>query len=585
MYATSYNGGGISSWYGKKNVLSFMAGPEMKSAASGVACSTDENGNYSITLKCVFTFHDTHERVPSDFCGTTGFNDLDGYAPYADPAEGIECISGFNAQYMKKDAKLASYGINGWGGTLNDGGDESDLECPEQVKHRYSATWEGPEFTIRYTSGRHSYAHSNFATPILYDADSYKINMKVIDGNGQTLQENQVVAQAKLGDSWDVSGSLPSISGYTYSRLADGSDPLSGTIGASNQRDQNIVLVYTENKYTVKFIDGYDGTVLKTEQVEKGHDATPPSPLPIHKGYIQKVWDTNYENVTSDITVTMPYRPIVYTIKYDPNGATSGTMPNQRMQYDQWANLDRNVFSHPGYRFAGWDTHRGTGTSYEDGGRVLNLSETDGDVITLYARWIEDDHVSITYKVESDDGKGENTIDNAYDDVNPTTGAPKGSTATASKEYDFVGWYDSDGKLVSPDAEFLPSKPVAGKWIAASYTAKFKRKVFTVSFVGKDGGELKEEKVPYGDPATAPDAPAIDGYEFAGWDTAFDSVTSDLTVTAVYRELQKPEPQPEQKDESVDDLIQTGIDIVPAIAIPAVTASLIAFSITRRKRK
>lgn len=38
MYAASYNGGGISSRYGKKNVLSFMAGPDMASTASGVAC-------------------------------------------------------------------------------------------------------------------------------------------------------------------------------------------------------------------------------------------------------------------------------------------------------------------------------------------------------------------------------------------------------------------------------------------------------------------------------------------------------------------------------------------------------------------
>ena len=199
--------------------------------------------------------------------------------------------------------------------------------------------------------------------------------------------------------------------------------------------------------------------------------------------------------------------------------------------------------------------------------------------------------------VVSDDGKGENEIDNVSDDMNPTTGVPKGSTATASKEYDFIGWYASDGKLVSPDAKFIPSKPATGKWIAASYTAKFKRKAFTVSFVGKDGGELKTEKVPYGAPATAPDAPAIDGYEFAGWDTSFDSVTSDLTVTAVYRELPKqepqpeqpvpaqPAPQPEQKAETVDALIQTGIDIAPVIAVPAVIASLIAFSVARRKRK
>lgn len=199
--------------------------------------------------------------------------------------------------------------------------------------------------------------------------------------------------------------------------------------------------------------------------------------------------------------------------------------------------------------------------------------------------------------MESDDGQGENEIDNAYDSMNPSTGAPKGSTATASKEYDFISWYDSDGKLVSPDAEFVPSKPAGGKWIAASYTAKFERKTFTVSFVGKDGGELKTEKVPYGNPATAPDAPAIDGYEFTGWDTSFDSVTSDLAVTAVYRELPKPAqqpeqpapaqpaPQPEQKDETADDLLQTGVDIVPVIAIPTVIAALIAFSIARRKRK
>lgn len=319
---------------------------------------------------------------------------------------------------------------------------------------------------------------------------------------------------------------------------------------------------------------------------------------PSHDGYKPNGWSSNGKNITKDTTITLSYQPISYQIAFDKNsGEASGTMPNQRMQYDQWANLDRSAFSRPGYRFAGWDTHRGAGTSYEDGEKVRNLSETDGDVITLYARWIEDEHVSITYKVESDDGKGENEIDNTSDDVNPTTGAPKGSTATASKEYDFISWYDSDGKLITTDAKFVPSKPTSGKWIAASYTAKFKRKAFTVSFVGKDGGELKTEKVPYGDPATAPDAPTIDGYEFAGWDTSFDSVTSDLTVTAVYRELPKqepqpkqpapaqPAPQPEQKDETIDDLVQTGIDIAPAIAVPAVIASLIAFSIARRKRK
>ena len=409
---------------------------------------------------------------------------------------------------------------------------------------------------------------------------------------------------------YDKAGNLTrngySRAGYTWLGWSSSSDS-NGTMYSDEQNVVNLTsedggtvtlyAVWKINHYTVTFIDGKTGDAIGRQEIDYGGNAVMPS-APSHTGYKPNGWNSNGKNITKDATITLSYQPISYQIAFDKNsGEANGTMPNQRMQYDQWENLDRNAFSRPGYRFAGWDTHRGSGTSYEDGERVRNLSETDGDIITLYARWIEDDHVSITYKVESDDGKGENEIDNAYDDMNPTTGTPMGSTATASKEYDFIGWYDSDGKLVSPDAKFVPSKPAAGKWVAASYTAKFKRKAFTVSFVGKDGGELKEEKVPYGDPATAPDAPVIDGYEFAGWDTSFDSVTSDLTVTAVYRELPKPAPQPEQpapvqpapqpeqKDETVDDLIQTGVDIAPAIAVPVVIATLIAFSIARRKRK
>ena len=435
---------------------------------------------------------------------------------------------------------------------------------------------------------------------------SYRPNAYVIrfDKNA----DNATGSTADKRMEYDKTGNLTrngySRTGYTWlgwSSSADGN----GTMYSDGQNvvnltseDGGVVTLYAVwkiNRYTVTFIDGKTGDVIGRQEIDYGGNATMPA-APSHAGYKPSGWNSNGKNITKDATITLSYQPISYQIAFDKNsGEASGTMPNQRMQYDKWANLDRNAFSRPGYRFAGWDTHRGI--SYEDGEHVRNLSETDGDIITLYARWIEDDHISITYKVESDDGKGENEIDNACDDVNPTTGTPKGSTATASKEYDFIGWYDSDGKFVSPDAEFLPSKPAAGKWVAASYTAKFKRKVFTVSFIGKDGGELKTEKVPYGDSATAPDAPVIDGYEFAGWDTSFDSVTSDLTVTAVYRELPKPAPQPkqpasvqpalqpEQKDKTVDDLIQTGVDIAPAIAVPVVIAALIAFSIARRKRK
>lgn len=118
----------------------------------------------------------------------------------------------------------------------------------------------------------------------------------------------------------------------------------------------------------------------------------------------------------------------------------------------------------------------------------------------------------------------------------------------------------------------------------------------TVSFVGKDGASIGEQKVMYGDAADAPDAPHIDGYEFSGWDKAFDSVTEDMTVTALYRELPKeekrdplPVEQPEKRDEKLDaedELMQTGIDInyiVIAISI-AVVASFALYRHLIRNR-
>ncbi|MBR6035246.1 MAG: leucine-rich repeat protein [Paludibacteraceae bacterium] len=58
---------------------------------------------------------------------------------------------------------------------------------------------------------------------------------------------------------------------------------------------------------------------------------------------------------------------------------------------------------------------------------------------------------------------------------------------------------------------------------------------YKVTFVGFDGEtSLKVENVQYGQGATAPEAPAVEGYTFTGWDKEFDNITGDLTVKAVY---------------------------------------------------
>ena len=57
---------------------------------------------------------------------------------------------------------------------------------------------------------------------------------------------------------------------------------------------------------------------------------------------------------------------------------------------------------------------------------------------------------------------------------------------------------------------------------------------YTVTFKGKDGSVIATVEVEEGQAATAPAAPAVDGFTFKEWDKAFDNVTSDLEVNAVY---------------------------------------------------
>lgn len=67
---------------------------------------------------------------------------------------------------------------------------------------------------------------------------------------------------------------------------------------------------------------------------------------------------------------------------------------------------------------------------------------------------------------------------------------------------------------------------------------------YTVTFLNYNGKVISTQTVEYGKAATAPEAPQKPSddkynYVFSGWDKAFDNVTSDLTVTAVFESAEK----------------------------------------------
>lgn len=73
-------------------------------------------------------------------------------------------------------------------------------------------------------------------------------------------------------------------------------------------------MITVQAKFTATFKD-HDGTVLKTESVLEGANATAPV-NPTREGYTFTGWDKSFSNVTSNITVTAKYEMITYKVTY-----------------------------------------------------------------------------------------------------------------------------------------------------------------------------------------------------------------------------------------------------------------------------
>jgi len=82
-----------------------------------------------------------------------------------------------------------------------------------------------------------------------------------------------------------------------------------GTEGSGSFKVRNIKIEYKATAqlptYTITFVD-WDGTVLKSEQVEEGQSATAPAE-PTREGYTFIGWDKEFSNVSADLTVTALY--------------------------------------------------------------------------------------------------------------------------------------------------------------------------------------------------------------------------------------------------------------------------------------
>ena len=137
-----------------------------------------------------------------------------------------------------------------------------------------------------------------------------------------------------LVDTYTITFTNGNTTTFTVTNGAQG-EPGVGIANAYINSDVHLILVLTNgteidagyvgvtvtpSAYTVTFVD-YDGTTLKTENVNSGESATAPT-NPTRKGYTFTGWDKSYDNISESITITAQYEIVENQtcITYTDNG-------------------------------------------------------------------------------------------------------------------------------------------------------------------------------------------------------------------------------------------------------------------------
>lgn len=110
-------------------------------------------------------------------------------------------------------------------------------------------------------------------------------------------------------------------------------------------------------------------------------------------------------------------KPNLYTIHFDGNGASSGSMEDMKfLKSGEEYTLKDNQFVNGENQFRGWNTKQdGSGTSYADGAKINYQASENGEMLTLYAQWGECPHTKTEIRNKKDaDCKSEGYTGDTY---------------------------------------------------------------------------------------------------------------------------------------------------------------------------
>ena len=315
----------------------------------GPECRTKILEVLTVAAPTITTAYDANgTRVTiSGSSGTTIFYTTNGSTPTENSNKyngsfvlnGAATVKAVAMQNCRYNSHVSSYGITVTKHTVTFKDWNGTVLKTQSVYHTGAATAPANPTRTGYTFTGWDKAFTNVTADLVvtaqYSINTYTVTFK--DWNGTVLKTQQV----QYGGAATAPAN-PTRTGYTFT----------GWDKAFTNVTANLVVTaqYSINTYTVTFKD-WNGTVLKTQQVQYGGAATAPA-NPTRTGYTFTGWDKAFTNVTANLVVTAQYSINTYTVTFkDWNGTVLKT---QQVQYGGAATAPANP-TRAGYTFTGWD--------------------------------------------------------------------------------------------------------------------------------------------------------------------------------------------------------------------------------------
>ncbi|WP_164821249.1 InlB B-repeat-containing protein [Paenibacillus koleovorans] len=305
----------------------------------------------------------------------------------------------------------------------------------------------------------------------------------------------------------------------TYTVNYNGNDATTGTPPTGGSQSYN----------TTFNVVGNTGTLTKTGHTFAGWTMSSDGTGTVYNA-------TSSFTLTGDTTLYAKWTPITYTLTYNGNSNTSGTVPSSASQaYNSTVTVASNsgILTRTDYTFAGWNTQAdGLGTDYAVGSPLLLTGN-----ITLYAKWTPNGY-TVTYNGNNASSGNVPTDSNYY--LNGATVTVLGKGSLVRTGHTFLGWtQDSNGTGTLYTADTPPSTITMGtsnivlyaKWDINSYTITYDGNMNTAGNPPADpGSSLYNSTITLGNSGTL----SKTGYTFDGWNTQADGLGTSYQVGASY---------------------------------------------------